>query len=147
MLRVFLRHAASRGQCDPRLAGSILTPRRYALDTLPYAIGWEDVRSLIASVNGTNEADLRDRAILLLLATYGLRRGEVTAMRLEHVDLVGGMLQVGRLKRSHPQVYPLVAPVAEAIRAYLDARPNSLDSELFLSLKAPRTPLTSSSNW
>ena len=29
MLRVFLRHAASRGQCDPRLADSTLTPRRY----------------------------------------------------------------------------------------------------------------------
>jgi integrase/recombinase XerD len=145
MLRVFLRHAASRGQCDPRLAGSILTPRRYALDTLPYAMGWDDVRSLIASVSGNGEADVRDRAILLLLATYGLRRGEVTALRLEHVDTVGGMLHVGRLKRSVPQVYPLVDPVADAIRDYLEARPRSPHPELFLSLKAPRTPLTSSS--
>ena len=40
---------------------------------------------------------------------------------------------------------PLVAPVADAIRAYLDARPRSPHSESFLSLKAPRTPLTSSS--
>lgn len=145
MLRVFLRHAASRGKCDPRLADSILTPRRYALDTLPYAIGWDDVRSLIASVGDTEEGDVRDRAILLLLATYGLRRGEVTALRLEHVDLVGRMLQVSRLKRSLPQVYPLVAPVADAISAYLDARPRSPHSELFLRLRAPRTPLTSGS--
>lgn len=143
MLRVFLRYAASRGHCDPRLAGSILTPRRYALDTLPYAMAWEDVRSLIASVSGADERDLRDRAILLLLATYGLRRGEVTALRLEQVDLAGGRLQVGRLKRSQLQVYPLVTPVAVAIRAYLDARPHSPHPQMFLSLKAPRTPLTS----
>jgi integrase/recombinase XerD len=143
MLRVFLRHAASRGHCDPRLAGSILTPRRYALDTLPYAMAWDDVRSLIGSVAGADEPDLRDRAILLLLATYGLRRGEVTALHLEHVDLAGGTLQIGRLKRSLPQVYPLVAPVAEAIRAYLEVRPHSPHPQIFLSLKAPRTPLTS----
>lgn len=144
MLRVFLRHAASRGHCDLRLAGSILTPRRYALDTLPYAMAWDDVRSLIGSVAGADEQDLRDRAILLLLATYGLRRGEVTALHLKHVDLAGGTLQIGRLKRSLPQVYPLVAPVADAISAYLDVRPHSPHPQIFLSLKAPRSPLTSS---
>lgn len=143
MLRVFLRHAASRGQCDPRLPGSILTPRRYALDTLPYAMGWDDVRGLITSVSGNDEADLRDRAILLILATYGLRRAEVTALCLQHVDLGGGTLKVGRIKRSQPQVYPLVAPVADAIRDYLDVRPRSPHLQIFLGLKAPRTPLTS----
>lgn len=144
MLRVFLRHAASRGHCDPRLADSILTPRRYALDTLPYAMAWDDVRRLIASVNGTDEADLRDRAILLLLATYGLRRGEVVALCLEHVDLASGTLRVDRLKRSQPQVYPLVAPVANAIRDYLDVRPRSPHLQMFLGSRAPRAPLPSS---
>lgn len=143
MLRVFLRHTASRGHCDPRLAESILTPRRYALDTLPYAMAWEDVRSLIGSVTGADEQGLRDRAILLLLATYALRRGEVTSLHLEHVNLADGILRVGRLKRSLPQVYPLVAPVADAISAYLAVRPCSPYPQMFLSLKAPRAPLTS----
>lgn len=106
-------------------------------------MAWEDVRRLIANASGGDEADLRDRAILLLLATYALRRGEVTALRLEHVDLIGGTLQVGRLKRSQPQVYPLVTPVADAIKAYLDVRPRLPHPQIFLSLKAPRTPLTS----
>jgi site-specific recombinase XerD len=144
MLRVFLRHAASQGNCDPRLAGSILTPRRYMLDTLPYAMAWEDVRRVITSVNRITEADLRDRAILLLLATYGLRRGEVTALRMGDVDLVGGTLHVERLKRRQPQVYPLVMQVADAIRAYVAVRPGSKHSQIFLGLKTPRTPLTSS---
>ena len=71
-------------------------------------------------------------------------RGEVAALRLEHVDPAGGTLRVGRLKRSQPQVYPLVAPVADAIRDYLDVRPRSPHLQVFLGLKAPRTPLTSS---
>lgn len=107
-------------------------------------MAWDDVRRLISSVNGAHEADVRDRAILLLLATYGLRRGEVAALRLEHVDPAGGTLRVDRLKRSQPQVYPLVAPVADAIRDYLEVRPRSPHFQLFLGLKAPRAPLTSS---
>lgn len=41
MLRVFLRHAASRGHCDGRLAGSILTPRRHdATHSIPCPMPW-----------------------------------------------------------------------------------------------------------
>ena len=81
-LRVFLRHAASTGACCHGLSDSILSPRTYKLESLPYALSWEDVRRLIASAGSASARDVRDRAILMLLAIYGLRRGEVASLRL-----------------------------------------------------------------
>lgn len=143
LLRVFLRHAASVGTCDARLASSILSPRCYRLDTLPYAMGWADVRRLLATTVSDGEADLRDRAILMLLAVYGLRRGEVAALRMQDVDFEGGQLRIWRLKRRQPQVYPLALSVAEALRQYIaEARPKVAFTEVFIRSKAPRWPIT-----
>jgi integrase len=46
------------------------------------------VRALIASVQGDDLVSIRDRAVLLLLAIYGLRRGEAAAPRLQDFDLL-----------------------------------------------------------
>jgi len=143
MLRVFLRHAATRGFCQVRLADSIRAPRRYRLDTLPFALGWEDVRRLIANASSDSEIDLRDRAILILLAVYGLRRGEVAALRLHDIDFDGQQLQIWRLKRRQPQVYPLVPSVAQALRKYISTvRPVVEHAGVFIRTKAPRVPIS-----
>jgi integrase/recombinase XerD len=143
MLRVFLRHAASIGSCRAGLAESILSHRRYQLETLPYALDWSDVRRLIAAASGDTELDIRDRAIMLLLAVYGMRAGEVAALRREHIDREGGQLRIWRLKRSQPQIYPLVPSVAQALAKYTDvARPQVTHAEVFIRGQAPRTPLS-----
>ena len=142
MLRVFLRHAASTGACSAALAGSIQGNRQYALASLPYALSWDDVRRVIASASGDTECDIRDRAILLLLAVYGLRRGEVASLRLDQIDQGAGLLHIWRLKRRQPQVYPLVPSVAEALRRYIDdARPDVPHAEVFIRTRAPRSPI------
>jgi integrase/recombinase XerD len=143
MLRVFLRHAATIGACSPVLARLIQGYQRYALESLPYALDWEDVRGLIASADGDDERTVRDRAILLLLAVYGLRRGEVAALRIDQVDCANGQLHIWRLKRRQPQLYPLVSPVAEALGRYIDeARPPVAYPEIFIRTCAPRVPIT-----
>jgi integrase/recombinase XerD len=143
MLRVFLRHAAANGTCQARLADSIQSPRRYRLDTLPFALGWEDVRRLIATAASESEIDVRDRAVLMLLAVYGVRRGEVAALRLQDIDFNGQQLRIWRLKRRQPQVYPLVPSVAKALGQYIDiARPAVGHAEVFIRTQAPRAPIS-----
>lgn len=142
MLRVFLRHAATTGACSIALAGSIQGNRRYALESLPYALSWDDVRRVIASASSDTERDIRDRAILLLLAVYGLRRGEVASLRMDQIDQVAGRLHIWRLKRRQAQVYPLVPSVAEALKRYIDdVRPNVAHAEVFIRTQAPRCPI------
>lgn len=139
MMRVFLRQAASRGECADTLAGSIFGPRVYSLEGIPASLSWDEVQQVLATANGSSEQDIRDRAILMLMAVYGLRRGEIVALRLDQIDWAGQKLHIWRLKRHQPQVYPLVPAVAQALARYIDqARPLVVDPAVFITLKAPR---------
>lgn len=144
-LRGFLRHAESIGACRRGLADSILTPRCYQLESLPYALNWNDVRRLIETASGDTEHDIRDRAILLLLAVYGLRRGEVAMLRLDDMDRSAKTLRIWRCKRQVPQIYPLVPSVEEALVKYIDAaRPSVIHREIFIRELSPRRPVSAS---
>jgi len=97
------------------------------------------VLQVLATANGSSEQDIRDRAILMLMAIYGLRRGEIVALRLDQIDWAGQKLHIWRLKRHQPQVYPLVPAVAQALARYIDqVRPAVADPAVFITLKAPR---------
>jgi integrase len=79
----------------------------------------------------------------MLLAVYGLRRGEVARLQLDDLDWEGERIVVSRPKQHRIQSYPLVSTVGEAILRYLrEARPRSAHRTLFLTLAAPIRPLS-----
>jgi integrase/recombinase XerD len=79
----------------------------------------------------------------MLLAIYGLRRGEVASLRLDQIDWHGRVLRLFRLKRRQAQVYPLLPSVADALARYVDAvRPQMPCEEVFIRLQAPWRPIT-----
>src|SRR6516162_4758366 len=115
VLRSFFRYAESRGWCAPGLGAAIMSPRLFADAPLPKGPPWEDVQRLLASTEGDRPKDIRDRAILLLFAVYGLRVGEVRTLRLADVDWEQERLSVTRPKPRRQHVYPLAYTVGEAI--------------------------------
>ena len=52
-----------------------MAPRVFAHEGLPVGPSWDDVKRLLAAAEGDRIADIRDRALLMLLAVYGLRAG------------------------------------------------------------------------
>jgi integrase/recombinase XerD len=101
---------------------------------------------MLADVDTDKPRDIRDRAILLLLAIYGMRSGEVAALRLDQIDWTGRTLRLFRLKRRQPQTYPLIQSVAEGLARYIDTvRPASSCPEVFLCMQAPRRPMKAGS--
>ena len=142
-LRAFFRYAEHRGWCQCGLANAIKGPRVFRHETLPFSPAWEDVQRLLAGTNGTCPVDIRDRAILLLLAVYGLRSGEVCRLQLEDLDWELELLNLKRVKQGQTQQLPLSHMVGEAILRYLqEVRPRTFYRELFLSMRAPLRPLT-----
>lgn len=142
-LRPFFRFAEVRGWCRPGLADAIRTPRRYSGAGLPLGPSWDDVKRLLAAADGGRPIDVRDRALLMLLAVYGLRAGETAALRLGDFDWQREVLTVPHGKRGQPRTYPLCRPVGDAVLRYLrEVRPRSERREVFLTLVAPFTPLT-----
>jgi integrase/recombinase XerD len=142
-LRAFFRYAEQRGWCRRGLADAIKAPRVYHNETLPFSPSWEDVQRLLDSTDGARPADIRNRAILLLLAVYGLRVGEVCRLQLDDLDWERELLRIKRIKQGPVQQLPLTHTVGDAILRYLrEVRPHGHCRELFLNLRAPLRPLT-----
>ena len=137
-LRAFFRHASARGWCSTSIASGIDGPRLFRHEGLPIGPPWPDVQRLIASASGDSARDIRDRAILILLATYGFRSGEVAGLCLEDLNWESELISFSRSKPRRAQEYPLVSQAGEAILRYLQqVRPRCARREIFLSLKAP----------
>ncbi|WP_234833929.1 tyrosine-type recombinase/integrase [Sinorhizobium meliloti] len=93
-----------------------------------------DVRRAIGAIGATTSVDIRDRAILLLLATTGIRNGELRAIRLRDIDWRTGEVFVRRTKGKRDQVVPLLEETGAALADYiLRARPKVDSPYLLLS--------------
>jgi site-specific recombinase XerD len=142
-LRRFFRDAHQEGWCKRDLAPLILTPHLFRYENVPSGPSWPDVKRLVAATEGSSNKDLRNRAMLLLLAVYGLRCGEIIGLRVNDLDWTRQVLLVRRIKTSRVQEYPLTRATAQAIRRYLkQGRPQTSRPELFLTLRAPFRPLS-----
>jgi integrase/recombinase XerD len=119
-----------------------MAPRVFAHEGLPVGPSWDDVKRLLAAAEGDLLADIRDRALLMLLAVYGLRAGEVTVLCLKDFDWEREVLSVPHSKSQRPRTYPLCRPVGDAVLRYLrEVRPRCDRQEVFLTLMAPLRPL------
>ena len=144
-LKMFFRFAEDCGWCRPGIAAAINVPRMYVNDAVPAGLKRDDVVRLLATTEDDRPSDKRNRAILMLLAVYGLRRGELRGLRLDDIDWERETLSVRRPKPGRTHVYPLSRGVGQAILRYLrEVRPPPPDRTLFLTLGPPFQPLTRS---
>lgn len=147
-LRSFFRYSEKQGWCRRGLATAIMIPRVLPYEGLPASLSWDHVKQVLASAQGDRCSDIRNRALLLLLAVYGFRAGEVLGLRLENFDWDHDIFTISHGKRRKPQLYPLCPSVGNAIVRYLrEARPRSNRRELFLTLRAPFRPLSGAGLW
>lgn len=114
-LRGFLRFLAMDGRAPAGLASQIDRPRVYQLEKLPRALPWETVRTLLRSIDRTSAMGLRDYAMFLLIATYGLRVSEVVAITLDDIRWRQGSLRIRQHKISSPLELPLTNEVSTAL--------------------------------
>ena len=125
------------------LAGGILPPRRHRGETIPKGLNRNEVIRVLAATEGDRPCDLRARAVLMLLITYGLRAGEVSGLQLDDLDWEREKLQVRCPKPGRTHLYPLSRGVGQTILRYLrEARPACRERRLFVTLNAPIRPLS-----
>ena len=146
-IRIFFRFLVARQGWAENPAETMSLPRPEK--HLPETLNVEQVRRLIESILPTDPQGLRDRAMLELLYSSGLRVSELCAARLENLDLDAGFIRVTG-KGAKTRLIPVGAPAATAIRRYLDAaRPPLVrrwtGAEIFLSVRGKK--LTSQRIW
>jgi integrase/recombinase XerD len=136
-LRSFLRYARYRGEASLDLAAAVPIVANWSMPSIPRAIGANQTRQLLASIDRSTATGRRDYAILILLARLGLRSSEVAFLELDDIDWGAGQISV-RGKRGQRTALPLPTDVGKAIAEYLQhGRPRSTNRRVFLRSKAP----------
>ncbi len=141
-LRSFLRYLHGSGRTAVELSHTVIGPRIYDHEQIPSALRPEEVQGVLqVARQDLSLIGRRDYALLMLLAAYGLRAGEVAALRLDDIDWKREILHVLHTKTGAKSELPLLREPGEAVLSYLEkARPESSHREVFLRMQAPYTP-------
>lgn len=100
--------------CD-RIAAPKINPY------LPSVLSIEEVERILTSVDLSQEEGHRDRCILEVLYSCGLRVSELTNLKISDIFLKEGFVRVVG-KGSKQRLVPLGEPAAKTIRLYLEKR-------------------------
>ncbi len=146
-LRIFFRHLVQRGRLSKDPTEFLPVPKieRYLPDTLSAP----EVERLIAAAAGRTPLEMRDRAIVELLYSSGLRVSELCGARLENLDLEAGFIRVLG-KGDKQRLVPVGGRARAAVQRYLDGgRPalvgKKTGGEVFLSVRGRK--LTNQRIW
>lgn len=118
-LRTFFRYLAGRGHVKGDPTGLIRSPRRRR--KLPSYLTEEEVESLLNTPDNKGFLGVRDRALLEVLYSTGMRVGEVEGVNLEDMNLNGGYMRV-RGKGRRERLAMLGPPAVASLRSYLPER-------------------------
>ncbi len=119
-LRDFFGFLTGRGVVPAVLSQSLPYVREPKL--LPKgALTHAEMMRILERVPGETPIHLRDRAVLEVLYSTGIRRLELVHLRLEHVDLGAGVLRIERGKGGKDRMVPLGRAAEEWVAKYLAA--------------------------
>jgi site-specific recombinase XerD len=76
-IRALLRYLAFLGQVPAERSAQVHTPKIYRLAGLPRGLGQDDLHRVLCDVERRDARGRRQYAMLMLLATYGLRASDV----------------------------------------------------------------------
>ena len=138
-MRCFLRFAHATSRTERNFALCVMAPTLYAFESIPSALSPDQVDAVMQTARNDQSAKgLRDYAILLLLATYGMRAGEVTRLQSNDIDWRADRIFVRHTKTGSQSILPLMPAVDEALLAYLQrGRPETNVREIFIRMRAP----------
>lgn len=144
-LRAFLRFLRATGRLRQDLAAAVVGPRVRVAARPPRALPWVEVRRVLGGIPRRRPRDLRDYAMLLMLASYGMGASEVARLRLDDIDWSARVVRIARPKTGVPIELPLSSAVARAVIAYIrHGRPRGTTArEVFLSVQMPYRAVTS----
>ncbi|HKT45034.1 MAG TPA: tyrosine-type recombinase/integrase [Gaiellaceae bacterium] len=135
-VRAFLRHALGRA----RVPDAVLAPRRSR--RLPDAPTTREIDGLLEGLDGDGPVALRNRALVELVYSAGLRSAEAVGLDVGDVDFEQELVHVRNGKGAKDRVVPLGEEAAHRLARYLrDGRPElarGAENALFLSARGRR---------
>jgi len=145
-LRTFFRFCLHQDLVQRPLDVAVPTLRTYNLATVPSGLTDVQAQKILIGINRCNNVGRRDYAICQMLYTYGVRGGQVRALRLQDIDWTADQIYFKALKHGKDSLLPLTDKVGQSLLDYLqNGRPRGVCQEVFLTTRAPYHPLPYSS--
>lgn len=137
-LRAWLRYLMFCGMAGRELEAAIPSMLQWKYASLPVRLTTEETERVLGAALDGSAHELRNRAMLLVLARMGVRACELTHLMLDDIDWVEGCVRVRPGKSHRERRLPLPCEVGEALCAYLQReRPASACRAVFLSTREP----------
>ena len=135
-LRTFFRYLVREGLLVGNPAEGLSTPKLNSY--LPKTLSVDEAAALMERGYGSSILDMRDRAIVELFYSSGLRVSELTGLDVASLDLREMLVRVLG-KGGKERIVPIGRKAYEALLAYLEARGMPADPEpLFVNARGGR---------
>jgi integrase/recombinase XerC len=142
-LSSFFRFLCREGHLENNVAKTIPAPR--VQNKLPAYFSIDDMFRLLELPEGEGFLPVRDRALLELFYSCGLRISELVGLTLEKVNLESRMIKVLG-KGGKERLLPLGRHCVEALQKYLNVRMDKIRSQqrqaFTLKKQPPQSPLS-----
>ncbi len=136
--RSFYRYLQKQGRAARNPAADAVAPK--APKRLPKTIDHEQIERLLV-IPGNDPLAIRDRALMELFYSSGLRLAELASLDRAALDLSAGLARIEKGKGAKTRIVPVGSKARQALHAWLKARPDLMRGEtdaLFLSRNGHR---------
>ena len=139
-LKIFFRFLCNHKILSEDIAEELFSPKPEQL--LPKTINQKDVIRLLESIETSDPLGMRDRALIELLYSSGLRLGEIMEALLENLYVEEAHIRVTG-KGNKTRIVPIGKKALEAINNYLEKGRKKLvnsksTSHIFLSIRGKK---------
>ncbi|MEJ5258916.1 MAG: tyrosine recombinase XerC [Anaerohalosphaeraceae bacterium] len=125
-LRSFYKFLVKRGRLSSNPVSSIKTPKQEK--KLPKFLEYEQVQKLLNTPPADTWLGARDRAMLEVLYSTGMRVSELVALNLEDVDFLGEVIHV-RGKGKKERICPIGSSALQSIQHYIEFRNKRIQTD------------------
>ncbi len=116
-VKMLARHLLKEGYRGDNFTDLLVGPK--VIRKLPGTLTSEEISRLLKAPDVRKPQGLRDRAIIELTYSSGLRISELAGLSLQDIDIENGLLRVVSGKGGKQRVVPMGAKACEAIESYL----------------------------
>ena len=135
-LRSFAAYLLAQGEIERNPFKLLPAPKREKI--LPKFLSIPETERLLETAANSKHFAARDKALFELMYSSGLRRSEVTGLRVKDVDFFNGIVKVFG-KGAKERLVPVTDAALDALKTYLACRKNPQpDDALFLNKNGTR---------
>lgn len=129
-LKSFFKFLSARKIIKSNPVALLSSPKKP--DRLPDFLTLEEVEKILNIPSEKNWQSLRDKAILELLYSTGIRVGELTSLKIGDIDFFQELIKV-KGKGKKERIVPVGSYALKALIEYIERRPNKKEKNVFLN--------------